>query len=188
MKLMDPENPILTKNDQEVLKSILDQAKLPDAEIARKMRLSQQAVYKIRTKLEEKGIIEGYMPIINFKKIGINLLCVLAVRVLPAVWKELSEELVAQRIRELPHVITAFRVPESDISHLLMFGFKDIDQKDRVIMKLETKFSDEIEIKQVYPFSVNRVISMSPIGLLREVLDKKDSAYDHLFLEKKNKI
>ena len=184
MKQPDPENPILTKNDQEVLKSILEQAKLPDAEIARKMRLSQQAIFKIRNKLENKGIIQGYMPIINFKKIGINVLTVLEIRIKTEVWKKLSEEQVSQRLREIPQIITALRTPESEFTHFLIMGFKNMDQKDRILMKIQTKFSDELEIKHVYPCSVDRVITMSPIGLLNEVLDKKESVFEHLFLKK----
>jgi DNA-binding Lrp family transcriptional regulator len=180
---MDPENPILTKNDQEVLRSILDQAKLPDTEIAKKMHLSQQAIYKIRTKLEDKGIIEGYLPIINFKKIGVHLCTVMAIKIKPIVWKKLSEEQVNQRIREIPYVISAFRIPESDISHLLIMGFKSIEQKDNIIMKFETKFSEEIEIFRTYPFSVDRIITMNPIGLLREMLDVKGSVFDFLFVK-----
>jgi DNA-binding Lrp family transcriptional regulator len=183
MKQMNPENPILTKNDQKVLQSILDQAKLPDTEIAKKMHLSQQAIYKIRTKLEAKGVIEGYMPILNFKKLGINVCTVLAIKVKSAVWEKMSEEQVNQRIREIPYVITALRVPESDVTHLLIMAFKDIHQKDKIVMKLETRYSNQIDIIRCYPFSVDRIISMSPIGLLQEVLDTKENAFDHLFLK-----
>ena len=64
--------PKLTRNEQTVLKRIIEQAKIPDLEIAKKMGLSQQAIFKIRHKLEEVGIIKGYMPIIDFKKVGIE--------------------------------------------------------------------------------------------------------------------
>ena len=74
MKQPDPENPHLTRNDQEVLKTIIQSAKLPDTEIAKKMGLSPQAVFKIRHKLEDKGIIKGYQPILDLKKLGINFM------------------------------------------------------------------------------------------------------------------
>ena len=64
--------PKLTKNEETVLRKILEHAKIPDLEIAKKMGLSQQAIFKIRHKLEQVGIIKGYMPIIDFKKIGIK--------------------------------------------------------------------------------------------------------------------
>lgn len=184
MKSIDVENPVLTKNDQEVLKRMLGQAKMSDAEIARQLRVSQQAIFKIRQKLEDKGIIQGYMPIIDFKKLGIHVLVVLEVRVKSVVWDVLSEGQVAQRLRDIPQVISAYRVPEAQITHVIVMGFRDIEQKDAVLMKLQTRFSSEMVIKAAYPISVNRIITMSPVGLLREVLDKKDPTLDFLFLKK----
>jgi DNA-binding Lrp family transcriptional regulator len=184
MKQSDPDNPILTKNDQEVLRKIVNQAKMPDAEIARQLNLSQQAIFKIREKLENKGIIEGYTPIINFKKIGIKVMVVLAIRIKSVVWNELSEDQISQRLREMPQVVNAFRVPESTITHLLILGFSNINQKDQVLMRIQNKFCDEIEIVNVYPFSVDRIITMSPIGLLNELFDQKERAFDGLFLKK----
>ncbi|MBD3318920.1 hypothetical protein GF342_03340 [Candidatus Woesearchaeota archaeon] len=134
-------------------------------------------------KLEDKGIIQGYMPIIDFKKLGIHVLVVLEVKVTPLVWNSLSETHVAQRLREVPQVISAYRVPESEITHVLVMGFRDIEQKDRILMKLQTRFSQEIIIKAAYPISVNRIITMSPVGLLREVLDKKEPSLEYLFLK-----
>ena len=58
MKKPNLDLPKLTKNDQEVLKNIIKHAKIPDSEIAKRMKLSPQAVFKIRKKLEESGIIE----------------------------------------------------------------------------------------------------------------------------------
>ncbi|MEA3430100.1 MAG: helix-turn-helix domain-containing protein [Nanoarchaeota archaeon] len=67
-------NPKLTQNEIKVLKKLIEQARVSDTEIAKNMSISQQAVYQIRNRLEELGVIKGYMPIIDFKKIGINLL------------------------------------------------------------------------------------------------------------------
>jgi DNA-binding Lrp family transcriptional regulator len=98
MQPMGPGNQILTKNDQGVLRSVLDQARLPDTEMARKMNLPRQEIYKIRTKLESKGIIDGYMLPINFKRLRINVCPILAIKVKSTVWEKLSEEQVNKGI------------------------------------------------------------------------------------------
>lgn len=182
MQPADPEKPLLTKNDQEVLKKILDNTRRSDSEIARNLRLSQQAIFKIRQKLEDKGIIEGYQPIINFKKIGINVMTVLAIRIKEEVWDKLSEHQVEERIKDIKNVIIALRIPESAITHLLVMGFTNIEQKDKVLMKLQTKFTKELEIVHVYPCSVDRIITLSPVSLLNEILDRKEPSYERLFL------
>jgi DNA-binding Lrp family transcriptional regulator len=175
--------PKLTKNEQTVLKKIIEQAKIPDSEIAIKMGLSQQAIFKIRHKLEENGIIRGYMPIIDFKKIGIETLVVLGIKLTAKVWDKYSEEQIAERLRKIPRVILAYRVPESGISHLLVLGFMNLEQKDRYLMNLQTKYSKEIEIVQVFPFSVDRIIKDSNVGLLNIIVDKEEFNTYESFLD-----
>ena len=166
--------PKLTKNEQKVLKRIIDQAKIPDLEIAKKMGLSQQAIFKIRHKLERLGVIKGYMPIIDFKKIGIEALVVLGIKFNSMVWEKYSEEQVSEKIQKIPQVITAYRIPESRISHLLVVGFRNIGEKDRYLMRLQSKYSKEIDVVHVYPFSVDRIIKTNHVGLLNTILNQKD--------------
>ena len=59
----------LTKHDQQVLRKIIAHAKIPDTEIATSMDISPQAVFKIRQKLENLGIIREIWDSINRKKI-----------------------------------------------------------------------------------------------------------------------
>jgi DNA-binding Lrp family transcriptional regulator len=175
--------PRLTKNEQKVLKKIIEQAKVPDMEIAQKMGLSQQAIFKIRHKLERVGIIKGYMPIIDFKKIGIETLVVLGIKFTPLVWEKYSEDQIEAMIQKNPQVIISYRIPESRISHLLVMGFKNMEHKDRYLMKLQTKHAKEIEIAHVYPFSVDRIIKTNNIGLLNIIIDNKEFVRNEFFSE-----
>lgn len=176
--------PKLTRNEQKVLKSIIDQAKIPDLEIAKKMGLSQQGIFKIRHKLEDVGIIKGYMPIIDFKKIGIETLVVLGIKLTSYIWEKYSEEQITERVLKIPQVITAYRIPESNISHLLVMGFKNINDKDKYLMKLQSIYSKEVEVVHVYPFSVDRIIKSNPIGLLDSIINQKGSSSNGFFIDK----
>jgi DNA-binding Lrp family transcriptional regulator len=184
MRKPDTIIPKLTRNEKKVLKKIIEQAKIPDLEIAKKMGLSQQAVFKIRHKLEHAGIIKGYMPVIDFKKIGIEALVVIGIKFTPSIWEKYSEEQISERIQRIPQVIIAYRIPESNISHLLVMGFKDMGHKDRYLMKLQSTFSKEIEVVYVYPFSVDRIIKTNHIGLLDTILSQKESFSNEFFLDK----
>lgn len=183
MEKPDINIPKLTKNEQKVLKKIMDQAKTPDLEIAQKIGISQQAIFKIRHKLENVGIIKGYTPIIDFKKIGVETLVVLGIKFTSYVWEKYSEEQISERIQKIPEVIIAYRIPESRISHLLVMGFKNMEDKDRYLMKLQSKYAKEIEIVHVYPFSVDRIIKANHIGMLNIILDKKESLSNEFFLD-----
>ena len=184
MEPKDPDHPKLTRNDQEVLKSIIEHAKLPDTEIAKKMGLSPQAVFKIRHKLEESGIIKGYQPILDLKKLGIHVMALIEIKLTSDVWDEYSDNQIAEKIRQIPYVIHAYRVLEAKVSHILLMGFRDLEQMDKHIARIQTKFSREVTIVHIYPFATDKIITQSSVGLLYEILDKKEFPMSEFFLKK----
>ncbi|MBN2102257.1 MAG: winged helix-turn-helix transcriptional regulator [Candidatus Aenigmarchaeota archaeon] len=181
MRKKDPNDFSLTRNEQKVLKNIIDIARISDSEIARTMGLSQQAIFKIRKKLEDAGIIEGYIPVINYRKIGISLMVLMSVKISSSVWGRFDEYEVNERLKKIPFVISAYRIPESDVSHFLLMGFRDSSQKDIFMMTLQKECSDEIEVKNVYPFTVNRIIMQNPMNLFHQLMDEKSFNIGSLF-------
>jgi len=176
---IDKNHPKFTEHEKNVLRNIIDYAKTPDNVIAELMGISPQAVFKIRVKLEKLGVIKGYVPVIDFKKLGINVMVILAMRLNPEVWSKYSDDAISERIRHNPYVIAAYRVADVHASHILIMGFKDTEQKENYLTILQTKYATDIKIMDVYTFSVDKIILQNPINLLNEILDKKDvSNYD----------
>lgn len=189
MQKADPHSPKLTENDKDVLRKIIDHSKIPDSRIAEEMNISPQAVFKIRAKLEQLGIIKGYTPIIDFKKIGIHVLALLVLRFKAEVWDKYTDDLVSERITKIPYIISAYRVADARASHILLIGFRDTEQKEYYLAQMQTKFANEIEIKEVYTFSEDKIIIQNPIGLLNEMIGDKDiSAYELFPSDKKKTI
>ena len=184
MEKKNPDSPQLTKNDLSVLKKILDTKRIPDSDIAKSMQLSPQAIFKIRGKLEDCGIIKGYMPIIDFKKIGINVMTLLIVRLSPTMWNSFSDDQISEKISKAPYVIDAYRVTDENASHILLLAFRDTAQKEKYISELQTKFAEEVQSMTIYTFSVDKIITHSPLGLLHEIIDKKEFLPKDLFLNK----
>ena len=181
MEKLDSSFPKLTENDRLVLKEILNSKKIPDSDIAKTMNLSPQAVFKIRNKLESCGIIKGYMPIIDFKKVGINVMIILIIRITSKLWKTCSDDQISDKMSKTSYIIEAYRVSDEQASHILLLGFRDTNQKEKYISRIQTRFAEEVEIKAIYTFSVDKIISHSPLGLLQEILDKKDFIPDDIF-------
>ena len=127
---IDKEKPSirLTRNDMHVLKQLIGHGRISDSATAEKIGVTPQAVLKIRNKLEEAGIIESYMPKVNYKKLGINAMAWAVVRFLPATWGEYSEEQIREKVRQHRYIIWGCRIPESDATHILLYGFKDMKQ------------------------------------------------------------
>lgn len=177
----DSDSPKLTKNDKDVLRRIIDHSRILDSTIATDIGISPQAVFKIRAKLEELGIIKGYTPIIDFKKIGIQVLALIIIRLKPDAWNRYSDFEISERISKIPYVISAYRVANAQASHILVIGFRDTVQKEHYLSSMQTKNADDIEIKEVYAFSVDQIITQNPIGLLNEIIDKTDFSKYELF-------
>ncbi|MGM5484951.1 MAG: hypothetical protein ACQEP1_03715 [Nanobdellota archaeon] len=187
MEKRNPDAPRLTENDRTVLKKILSVKKIPDSDIAKSMNLSPQAVFKIREKLENSGIVKGYMPIIDFKKIGINIMVLLIVRLSSKMWQSFSDEQISERISKAPYVIDAYRVTDESASHILLLAFRDTAQKENYLSDIQTRYAEEVKIRGVYTFSVDKIISHSPLGLLHEMIDKKEFSPKDLFLNNSEK-
>jgi Lrp/AsnC family transcriptional regulator, leucine-responsive regulatory protein len=179
---MDPDFPKLTENDKVVLKKILDSRRIADSDIAKSMNLSPQAIFKIRNKLESCGIIKGYMPIVDFKRIGINIMTILIIRLTSKVWAKFSDDQISDRMSKTPYVVEAYRVADENASHVMILGFRDTAQKEQYIAQIQTKFAEEVHIKAIYSFSVDKIITQNPLGLLHEIVDKKDFSPSDLFL------
>ncbi|MGV8086871.1 MAG: Lrp/AsnC family transcriptional regulator [Candidatus Woesearchaeota archaeon] len=187
MEKADPNFPKLTENDKEVLRKIIEHSKIPDSKIATDIGISPQAVFKIRNKLEQLGIIKGYTPIIDFKKIGITVLMVLIIRIKSEIWNKYPDYAVSERIAKIPYVISAFRVSEVQASHILLMGFRDNEQKEHFLSRIQTKYAHEIEIKEAHTFSVDQVIvNQNPISLLNGIIAQTDfSKYEIFSIDKK---
>ena len=65
------------------------------------------------------------------------------------VWDNHTDEDISERMKKVPYIIEAYRLPESEATHILLMGFRNIQQKDRYLIKLQTEFSREIEIKHL---------------------------------------
>jgi len=181
MEKMNVDLPKLTINDKHVLKKILDNKKILDSDIAKSMNLSPQAIFKIRKKLEDVGIIKGYTPIIDFKKIGIDIIVVLVLRLTSKVWENYTDLQISNKLSKASYVLDAYRVSDEHSSHILVLAFRDIAQKEKYISEIQIKFAEEINITAAYTFSVDKIIMRDSLGILHEVIDKKDYSPNDLF-------
>lgn len=169
-----PEGVRLTGNERKILKKIVELGKVSDTELSKDMPISQQAVNQIRNSLEEKGIIQGYIPMLDFKKLGISLFYIMGIQVLPQMWKRLSEAEINRRLLDLPFMYQAMRIPSSDLSYILIFGFRDIQEQERFATNFEKELCDDIEVLWAYTSSVENMLMQNSLNLVLFSLEDKD--------------
>lgn len=163
----------LTKNEQEVLKRIIEQGRISDTEISEDLAVTQQAVNQIRKRLEDENIIKGYMPVINFEKIGIRLLNFVGIEILPSLWDNHAEHEINSKLLDIPFLFQAFRISDADISYLLIFGFEDIKEKELFSRKIESELSGQVNIKWSYTATVQSILAYDSLNLVYSALRKE---------------
>ncbi|MFH1125499.1 MAG: Lrp/AsnC family transcriptional regulator [Candidatus Altiarchaeota archaeon] len=162
----------LTRNDKRVLKFLIESGRASDADISRKLSITSQAVGKIRKKLENEGFIKGYTTEVDYEKLGIKVFAVVLFKYMPEVWKTIkSDEDIRERIKG-PHIMEFYRVPEGDVTHIVVYGFRSMDELDNYFHVLQTERGHISEIRKMYVFSSRSVIKQSPKELLTKVIDE----------------
>jgi len=164
-----------TRNERKVLEYLVENAKITDSEIAEKLHITPQAIGKIRKKLETSGVIKGYHAAVDLEKTGITVIAIGMFKFnIDAFDKseniEQSLDLdIAKRIQN-PLIINFYRLPEGDITHIVVFGFKNINELDSYFHTLQAKRGHISELKNLYILSVKSMKKSSPNDLLVKLL------------------
>ena len=161
----------LTKNERKTLKLLLENAKISDSTIAEKLKISSQAVGKIRRKLENT-IIDSYTINLNYSKLGINAFAIVLARLTPE-GLDKGELEIEQKLLEEPHIIQIYRLPNQDSTHIIMYGFKNLEELDDFFHsnKKRQELHRFIENKEMFTFSNHSLIKNSPKQLFQKVID-----------------
>jgi DNA-binding Lrp family transcriptional regulator len=72
---LKPDRPVLDELDWRLLARLQNDARVSTAELARQLRLSPPGVQKRIRRLEEKGVVDRYVTVINREAVGLDLLC-----------------------------------------------------------------------------------------------------------------
>ncbi|MEN2974093.1 MAG: Lrp/AsnC family transcriptional regulator [Candidatus Caldarchaeales archaeon] len=85
--------PTYDEKDLEILKILQENGRASYSEIARKLGLSEAAVYTRIQKLIKQGIIKGFQAILDSEKIGLNLTAIIAIKAQPTKYENVLKEL-----------------------------------------------------------------------------------------------
>lgn len=127
MKRLNYENGELDELDVRILKSLVANARISTAEIARSIGMSSPSVAERVKRLEEAGVITGYSATISPEAIGFLISVWLRIRPVPGALKK-----VAEIIREIPEIVECDRVTGEDC-FLARAHLKSVADMERVI-------------------------------------------------------
>ncbi|MGH7663701.1 MAG: Lrp/AsnC family transcriptional regulator [Gemmatimonadaceae bacterium] len=96
--------------DAHILSILQDNARTPNAEIARQLGMAPSAILERIRKLEERGIIDGYAVRLNARALGMGLLTYVFVRA----DERVGSRETAQRLAEIPEVLEVHHIAGED--------------------------------------------------------------------------
>src|SRR5262245_51671398 len=96
----------LDKVDRAILRLLQENARISNAEIARRVSMAPSAVLERLRKLEDRKVIEGYAPRLNAQQLGHGLLAFVFVRTDGAAWESAAAEKLARfpEVQEIHHI------------------------------------------------------------------------------------
>lgn len=160
----------LNRNDRRVLDCLLDNSRMTNTEIASRLKITSQAVGRIRKRLEEH-IISGYTLNLNYAKAGLQTFAI-AIAKMTRKGLEEGEVEVERRLKNLPNLMNIYRIPYGGSTHILLYGFPSIEAFDSFFNDPASRkeFHDLIETQQLFTFSHHSILKEDPTALLRKIL------------------
>ncbi len=162
----------LSKNERKFLKSILDDGDISDVKIASELKISPAGVGKIRKNLEEKGIITGYRAEIDYGKLGITTFAIVFVKVNLLEFTNSREKKSLEELLSMPNIMRVYSIPRSTVTHLIVCGFRDVEEFDEHINMIKSNFNKYVTIKEVYVFSDKSILKDSPQGMIQKIIEE----------------
>lgn len=168
----------LTDNEKKFLEILVDNARITDVEISKEIKISAQAVGKIRKKLEREKLIEGYEVNLNLEKMGINLLALFRVNFNPQFWEKYTEEDITKTVMNSAQIICSGRIINAEENLFSLAGFRNQDELESYLKESMTKFKDFSTYKKIDALSSKSLIKMSKSSLYKQILSEKAPKLD----------
>ncbi len=166
--------------DRKILFMLAQNARMPLSEIAKKVMLSRDSVaYRIR-RLQEKGVILRFFPLIDYKQFGFNVYHVFII--LDEHDKEEYMRLI-ETLEHHPNVLSMMEYNDRwDIQVSLIA--KDIREFDAIMTEITSKFPNAIVEKDILENINNYKLKFLPYTIAHE---KKSKQVNKEFYKPDNK-
>lgn len=158
----------LTKNEKKVLQLLLENSRVSDTDIAKKLNISSQAVGRIRKELEEE-LIKEYSVKIDSNKLGAEVFVLVKFRFIgESNWKELEKKII-----DFGNTIILIRTMQGDNSYVLTMGFKDINEMEKFLNDNNSQsLRSNLIITETMPYCQKNVLKHSAKDFLKMMIDQ----------------
>lgn len=120
----------LDKQDIAILSELQHDATLPSTALAERVGLSQSPCWRRVNQLEEAGVIQQRVALLARKKLGLEMLVVVNVKLASHGWQSLPK--FKQRVVSFPEVLQCFLVM-GDIDFILLVATRTVEEYNRFV-------------------------------------------------------
>ena len=134
------------------------------------MKISLQAVRKIRKKLENNGVIMSYSASINYESVGIHVFAIALLNVTSEAWDKYGKKM--DDFLKHDNVVRYYRIPRGNVTHVMTYGFRDLSELNNFFKKIQEDQSRYIQINHLYIFPTDSIGRKSSHALIRKMLNE----------------
>jgi Lrp/AsnC family leucine-responsive transcriptional regulator len=131
--------------DQEILRILQENCKISNTALAKKIGLTPPATLERVKKLEKEGFILGYQAILNKKKLGKGLACLIALDLEHHNKRKVFES-VEESLKKVAEIENIYLVT-GRYDYLIKVNLRDVEELREFVVKKLTKieFIDKVE-------------------------------------------
>ena len=157
---MTTTNKLLDDINLDILQLLQNDARITNSELARRVKLSPPGLQKRLQKLEESGIIERYVALINREKVGFDLLCFVQINLQRheiAIVKDFK-----RAVQTMPEVLACYHLT-GETDYLLKVAVRNRKHLEQFIIETLTPAPGVDKIRTSVVLSDVKVTTQLPI-------------------------
>ncbi|WP_066772718.1 Lrp/AsnC family transcriptional regulator [Croceicoccus mobilis] len=132
--------------DKRIITALQEDARMPIAAVAERATLSATPVSRRVKKLEDEGIIAGYAPVLDARKLGFELEAYVLINL-----KSHSDKNIARfenAIRDNPYVVSCHAVT-GDMDYILRIIARDVEHLSQITLKTLVRLDGVRDVKSI---------------------------------------
>lgn len=127
----------LDRYDQDILDILQNNGRITNQELAEAIKLSPSPTLRRVRQMEENGLIDGYVALLNAKKLGLTLMAFIGISMdkhIPERFEKLESTLASY-----PEVLECHLITGQDADYLLKVIVRDMDSYQQFLLNKLTR-------------------------------------------------
>jgi DNA-binding Lrp family transcriptional regulator len=148
--------------DQSILRELQREARISNAELARRIHLSQPALHSRIRRLERRGFIRGYVALLDREMAGFDLMCFIHVRLQIHQFDQIAT--FRRIIGELPQVLECHHVT-GEYDYLLKIAVRNRKELEQLVIHKLTPIPGVAHIQTSLVFTEIKATTELPLDI-----------------------